>query len=376
MKKLLLIFFLFTASLNAQTIQGYDTLALAMYCDEFLKAPKMEALSTLMNTFGDPLPCIRKRIKQGGLKLVQIDLIDATCWRNNKCPAGVPRPDDLPVIFERARRVLKLAKNNPDIQFWLSPALEHDVKDEKRVVEMLKSAQAGCPKCKVINSPYSGARPKGYPLELHGTQVKEFAVSGDGASMLDADNLKSDNNGFQHRLAGKYKTFGWIWEFNLRCTGEKEFTPPLKRTEKPSADLFKQVYQVMQKEEPFPKTPAICKSLRNISSNEINKPNAESYCNGQPRDPRGNKNLLIIQLAGKRGDKLPIYNKENKKVGDFCYFGTYDGIKGAHRWYIGDCSKQNPVELWQQLKSEWGFVKYGKDNCLRFNALRRQGIYR
>lgn len=381
----LFLFLINIAVAQNRPIQGMDVLGVAKYCKEFLQAPKMEAMSVLMNTFGDPLPCIRKRIKQGGLKLVQIDLIDATCWRGNKCPAGVPKPDDLPTIFERARQVLPLARNNPGVEFWLSPALEHDVKDERRVVEMLKSAQAGCPACKVINSPFTGARPQNYKLELHGTdQVRAFSVSGDGASSLDGDNLISDGNGFQHRIAGSDQSYAWIWEFNLRCTGEENFTPPLQRTEKPTPALFKQVYQVMQKEQAKPLPPKVCRATREIRDDEINKPNAESYCNKQERDPRGNKNLLILQLDKNFGKydpavkkyKMPVFNKDNKKVAEFCYYGTFPEIKGAHRWYMGDCSGETPIQLYDKLQSEWGFVKYGANNCIRFNSLRRQGRYR
>jgi hypothetical protein len=371
---ILIISFLFAVNLSAQTIQGYDVLGLAMYCKEFLQAPKLPAVSTLMNTFGDPLPCIEKRIKQGGIELVQVDLIDATCWRGGRCPAGVPRPDDLNVILARARQVNKLAIKYPRIEWWLSPALEHDIKDEKKVIAMLQTAKKGCSTCKIINSPFTGARPVGFPIELHGTTVSAFAVSGDGASMFDADNIKSDNNKFQHRISGRYKTFAWFPELNLRCTGEKDFTPPLKRTNKPSADLFTQAFMVMKKEEPKPKPPAICRATRDVASTEYNKPNAEAYCNGQRPDPRGNKNLLILSLNKSYGDELPIYNAQNKKVGNFCYYGTFKN--GLHRWYTGSCGGGTPIDLHKKLGGEWGFVMYGKNNCLRFNAIRRQGVYR
>ena len=81
-----------------ETIPGYDALALARFCDTYLKAPRLPALSTLLNTFGDPIPCVDRAAARGGLKLVKIDLIDATCWRNKVCPAGVPKPDDLKTI--------------------------------------------------------------------------------------------------------------------------------------------------------------------------------------------------------------------------------------------------------------------------------------
>lgn len=380
--KLALLSILLPVICSAQTIQGYDALGLAMYCKRYLNAPKLPALSTLMNTFGDPFPCIEKRMSQECLKLIQIDLIDATCWRNNSCPSGVPRPNDLNEIKSRAKKV-QLLKNKLSFcntEWWLSPALEHDEKNPQTVTAMLKAAQEGCPECKVINSPFSGARPPQYPLELHGTKVKAFSVSGDGASIFDGDNLKSDNNGFEHRVSGEHTTFAWFNELNLRCTGENKPPPPLKRTEKPSSELFVQAYLVLQPEQNRSNLPSKCKFLREIEANkEINKPNAEAYCNGQigENDSRGNKPLLIIKKQGQVNEKLNVLNSNGKIVGCFKYYGSYDGLPNTHRWYMGNCSGQYASQLYKDLgNSEWGYLQLGGGKCLRFNAIRRQGTYR
>jgi len=83
-----------TVAFSQTTIAGYDVLGLAKYCDTFLKSPKLPAVSVLMRSFGDPLPCLRRRIAMGGITTVQFDLRDATCWRNNACPKGTPRLTD------------------------------------------------------------------------------------------------------------------------------------------------------------------------------------------------------------------------------------------------------------------------------------------
>jgi hypothetical protein len=378
---LFLISMLISSSALAETIPGYDVLGIAKYCKEFLAAPKLPAMSTLLNTFGDPLPCTEKRIQQGGLKVLQVDLIDATCWRNNKCPPGVPKPTNLKVIKQRSATVSDLCNKYPDLDCWVSPALEHDEKNEAVVIKMLTAAQEGCPKCKVINSPFSGAKPKGWPVEKHGTRTTAFSVSGDGASMFDADNLSSDGklNGqpFEHRTSGEKQTYAWFNELNLRCTGEKTFTPPLKRTNKPTGALFKQAYLVMQPEQPKPAVvPAQCKQVVDIRSPEIHKPNAEAYCNGQPPDPRGNKPLLIIKKAGKRGDKLNILSPTGKQVGCYGYYGTFPESPGGHRWYVGSCSGQTPAALFEALGGEWSFVTLGGGKCVRVNVIRRQGTFR
>lgn len=367
---------LFVAASTAQAapIQGYDVLGLAQYCSRYLEAPRLPAVSTLLNTFGDPLPCLDKALARGGLSVVQIDLIDATCWRNKVCPPGVPKPDDLRTIKKRAQLVSKLAVKYPSVEFWVSPALEHDVKSSGTVAKMMQAAQDGCPTCKVINSPFSGAKTQ--PLELHGTKTKAFSISGDGASSFDADNLSSDGNDFEHRTSGNYNTFAWWNELNLRCTGEKKFTPPLKRTEKPSADQFKQAYLLLQPEAVVPPAPPRCKEVVKVNGRkgEIFKPNAESYCNGVPKDARSNKPLLIINKKGKRGNKLKVYASSGKEVGCFAYYGTYQG--SLHRWYMGDCSGQAPAKLHSDQGSEWGYTDLGGGKCLLTNSVRRLGTYR
>jgi hypothetical protein len=238
---------------------------------------------------------------------------------------------------------------------------------------MMAAAKKGCPECSVINSPFSGARNQ--PLELHGTKVSAYSVSGDGASMFDADNLDSDNNRFNHSKSGSFSTYAWFNELNLRCTGEKTFTPPLKRTNKPTADLFAQSYLIMQPEHAKPTAPSKCKQIIGLQNRELYKPNAEFYCNGSKDDGRGNKPLLIIKKQSPRGTKLNVLNKDNKSVGCFSYYGSYTE-KGLHRWYMGNCSKQTPYELYKAFNNEWGFVEMGGGKCLIINSIRRLGYHR
>lgn len=369
-----LVFFITSLSI-AETRKSYDALGLAMYCNEYLKAPQLEGISTLLNTFGDPLPCIEKRIAKGNLTFAQIDLIDATCWRNKTCAPGVPKPTDLKTIESRARKVYQYQQKYPRIEWWVSPALEYDEKNPATVLKMMQAAQKGCPPCKVIQSPFSGATVSGYPIEKHGTKVRAFSVSGDGASIFDADNIKSDGNGFEHNKSGSDQTHAWFNELNLRCTGEKTSTPPLKRTEKPTGALFKQAFINMQDELKIPPAPKVCKEVKAFKDKEINKPNAESYCNGQTKDVRGNKPMLILKRRGNPGERLPLYNSNGSKVGCYKYYGEYSE-KGYYRYYEGDCSGFNPVELMDKLGSEYGFLDTGKGKCQLINAVRRLGVYR
>lgn len=367
----LLLAFTVTVSAWAESrIYGYDALGMAMYCQTFLQAPKLPGLSTLLATFGDPLPCVEKRIAQGGLTDVQVDLIDATCWRNGVCPPGAPKPDDLKVIENRSRQVMLLAIGHPQVTFWVSPALEHDVKSPARVRQMMEAALKGCTDkagvshCQLINSPFSGATLPDVPTERHGNSVKSFSVSNDGASLF-------DSNSPQYRLNGTRFVFGWWNRLNLRYTGEKTFTPPLKRTCKPSADSFRQGNLLLQEPQQKPAIkPAKCKSVRDVTAKEIWKTNSEDFCSN---DPRSDKAVLITKL---KDNRFSLINSQSKEIGCLKYYGSFSGIPGSYRHYIGTCSGQTPAKLFDAAGGEWLWLKRDNGECILVNSIRRLGSFR
>lgn len=374
------VVYLRSLQLGGKPIPGYDVLGMAKYCDTYLKAPRLPSVSSLMRTFGDPIPCLRRALARGDLKYVQMNLRDATCWRNRVCPSGTPSLTDWNDIKRLAQQVNKVAVDFPGTEFYISPYLEHDFKDAKTIQKACQVSLAACPTCKCVNEPFSGTKNTGYPLELHGTKVKAWSVSGDGASMFDGDNIKNDGNNFQHRLAGTDFIYAWWNEINLRCTGEKSFTPINKRTARPEGWQFQMASKILTtQEDPIPAVPAQCRTVRHVEARrgEINKVTAERYCNGQvgENDSRGNKPLLIIRKGGKRGDKLKVLRPDGREVGCFAYYGTFT-TPGTHRWYMGNCSGENGWQLYKELGQEWGYATLGGGACLRFNAIRREGVYR
>lgn len=378
MIKLLLTLLLLTSSAFAQPWQGYDVLGLPKYCDTFLAAPKLPAFSVLVQQFGNPFPCIEKRIALGGIKKIQIDIIDGTCHRNNVCPPGYPKEDSLVFIAKWSAIIREFAVKYPSIVWEVSPSLENDIKSTTTLKAMMAAIRNNCPECKLINSPFKGVKLAGYNHEVHGTKVSGYSVSGDGASMFDADNMVNDGNDFEHRKAGRNTTYAWWNELNLRCTGEHSFTPIKLRTNRPELWQFELAARLFKQSTPKPGASSKigCKSVRDVAKPEITKPTAEAYCNPKSTDTRGNKPLLIVKKKGSfRGQKAYVYNAVGKNVGHFGYYGDYSD-PGLYRWYIGSGSKETPVELMDQLGSEWGFVKFPDNHCIRFNAIRRQGVYR
>jgi hypothetical protein len=362
-------------AVDATPLKGYDALGLAKYCRTFLAAPSLPAVSTLLDTFGDPLPCLDRALKRGKTKLVQIDLRDATCVRNRVCPPNTPPLTDWKYLRQKAQQVNSLARKHREVEWWVSPFLEHDFADPKVILRACSEVSKGCPRCLCINSPFLGARPKGLPIELHGTKTRSFMVSADGSSSFDADNLNSDGNGFQHRTSGEYVTFAWWPELNLRCTGQRAWVFPNDRTTRPTKDQFEHAFQLMKQEQRRPTPPPQCRRIKRLSkeSGEIHKTNAEQFCNGLPALARGNKPTLIIEKSGRLGDRLNLLNSDGESVGCYAYGGPFQKL---HRWYLGTCSGQTPIELYKDLGSEWGWVNLGGGDCLEVNAIRRSGVYR
>lgn len=340
--------------------RGYDALGMAKYCDNLLKAPPVPAISTLVQTFGNPYPCLTKLLKKWPVKVVQLDLIDATCHRNKVCAPKIPQPTDLRVLTKRARKAREFAQQHPLVEFHLSPALEHDVKDPKVVRAMCRAVNEGCPECLCVNSPFTGARPANIPVESHNPNENTFSLSTDGISIFDINTVR-------YNTKGEYTNYVWFPELNLRYTGEKRFVMPKQRTCKPPVWLFRQAYQTMQPEQPLPNPPSVCKQTRGLKGKELWKTNAESYCN---RDPRGNRPLFISQFDD---PTLDIIDAQGKKIAFMRYYGQFE--HGYHRHYLGIGSGENPYKLFKKARGEHIFIKR-RDTCIRVNALRRLGYYR
>lgn len=358
----------------AEPLVGYDTLALARYCDTYLQAPELPAVSTLMTTFGNPIPCLKKALSKKSLKLVQIDLKDATCWRNKTCPPNTSKLTDWADIARKSRQISRLAKAYPSTEFWISPWLEHDIKSPTTIRKACTVALRQCKTCKCVNSPHTGSRPKEIALELHGTTTTAFMISADGASTFEADTLSTDGNQFNHAKAGSYATFAWWYELNLRCSGEETFTAPQKRTEQPTIDQFQQAFEIVTTEEAKPEPPrGKCKKERPLDAiaRETSRPNARNNCNGQPKPTTQNKAILVIRPIGTT-QPIPILDRTGNQVGCFRHSGT-PSQDGLEKWYIAGCSDQTPSRLRADLRGEWGWVQLPNQDCIPINAIRRTG---
>jgi len=350
---------------KAEPLQGYDILGLAKQ-DVGMIAKTIEpgtAVGTLLGTFGDPLPALDKLLQTGKVKAFRVHLINGTCWRNNNCEKGEPRPNDFRAMEARATAVRNLNDRYPNVACYISPVLEHDERHPDNVKRWFDIIQEAAPNCKQVVSAFTGVRPKKVLQEGHGATPSGDVISTDGNSFYDINTVRYGSGREALRL-------GWIHRFNLRTTGEKVFVPPSKRTAKATQDNIRQVSALLHPEEPkLIGKPPQCKKVRELKDKELWKTNSEDYNNG---DKRGNKPLLISKYKNNRMDILDV---RGNRVGCLQYYGPFSDGGGYYRHYAGSCSGDSAISLKGKAGSEWVFVNTGKE-CLMVNAIRRKGYFR
>ena len=373
--------FLLSNNLYAQKV-GLDLLGLAKHDVQIIKRelPSGISIGFLDGTFGDPYKNLKVLLDSGKVTSVRIHLWDHICYRNRVCPKGTPLATDIRRVTNRTKRFAKFMLDYPNVTQYISPALEHDVKDRDVVTkwfsEIVKEAPLAIPVC----SAFTGYCPKlvnGKKIlsEKHGCKAKGDIISPDGESHFDCNN-------FTYKSQGKEIVYSWINQNNGRVTGEKTFTAPKERVNWPTVYDIKQQLALLR-------TPSFKFKVRgceDLKSPKLFKTNAEYFGKGKD-DGRGNKPMFIHD---KKVSKFELFSTKypasledqeegihikNKKVGEMRYYGTYQG--GGYRYYIGGVygSNQNPIQLRDDLDSEQGLL-VGAGKCYYINAIRRLGYYR
>lgn len=367
--------FLLSNNLHAQQV-GLDLLGLAKHDIQMVKSELESGMSLgfLDGTFGDPYPNLKVLLDSGRITSVRIHLWDHTCYRNRVCPRGTPPATDIRRVTNRTKRFTKFMQAYPNVKQYISPALEHDVKDQavvnKWFFAIVKEAPLVIPVC----SAFTGYCPstvgtKKILKEKHGCKAKADIISPDGESHFDCNN-------FTYNSQAKKIVYSWINQNNGRVTGEKTFTPPKERVNWPTRQDIRQQVALLYPATAKPKVTG-CKDLK---SPRLFKTNAE-YFGKDKDDGRGNKPMVIHP---RKISKFEIFSIKpyvpnlfikDKKAGEMRYYGSYQG--GGYRYYIGGRygSNQTPVELRNDLNSEWGVLE-GAGECYYINAIRRLGYYR
>lgn len=343
----------------AEGLQGLDVLILPkqnakMIADEMDYDSAFGVLD--IPSAGDYVPNLRTILESGKVVAVRTHLKDFTVYRSGR---GTDSQFDTSFVGPRAKKFKNLMDHFPGIKPYCSPALEHDVKDKRTVSKWYEILRRVYPNCTPVCSAFTGFCPDGVLREKHGNTGTADIRSNDGDSLF-------DSNSVNFRVSGKYLSLGWFPECNGRVSGEKQYPgPPATRINWATRALVRQAVRVMRPMTPAPVVPG-CEMIK---APDLFKTNAEYYGKGKD-DGRGNKGLFIVHSKYPR---IGIDSLFSSSVGCLKYYGPFDG--GGYRHYVGHCSGQTPVELMDQLRSEWGLLRAGS-KCWVFNAIRRMGYYR
>lgn len=348
-----------TPSLRGPDVLGLARQSLSRVRDSLLPH---SAIGVLEGTFGPVVGPLDYEIAGGNVDAFRAHLTNGTCFRNHNCERGEPAANDLRSLGKRAAAFEALKEKYPAVACYLSPRLEHDETNKTLVNSWINTIHQFAPQCTVVISAFKGYVPQGVLVERHGNTAKGDIISNDGVSLFDA-NTDSYVNG------GRLISFGWWYRLNLRTSGEKTWTPPTKRTARATSDEFNQArYLLVTPKPPIPVLSACPRARELKTTNEIWKTRSEDY-NG--KDPRENKPSLIVPGVYSKG--FVISDPSGHTIGCLKYYGSYSGIKGTYRYYIGNCSGQNPEQLFIAAgNQEWVCLKNGNTQ-FAVSSLRRSG---
>lgn len=363
---LLLASLLFAVSTKAQT-RGLDLIGLAMLDVDMIaeELPQGHAVGILDGTFGDPAPAMDRLLSTGKVSMWRVHLLNGPCHRNKNCASDEPKIGDIAAMQRRAAKWEKLYKKYPDIPYFISPVLEHDEKDPRKVLGWVTKIREAAPNARIIVNAFMGATLPDIQVERHGYGGNRAAVvSPDGIDVTDMniDKLKRENR-------SATILFSWTRGFNLRSQGGS-FVPPKERKAKITrANLQGAIHILDDKPAPPVKAPASCRTARKFEGEEIYKPLAEDY--PSPPDVRANKPVAILKATGKT---LKAISPDGRDIGKFGYYGNYPG--GLNRFYSGyNGGNQHGYEL--EKLSPWIYLQDERRNCYGpLNGFRRNGKYK
>jgi hypothetical protein len=338
---------------NAQEV-GLDFLGIksrAWNCDAMMAAvntlPKpIPCGAFLDDTFGTSDACLRRLLASGKCSSFRGHL----AWTNHK-----PLPAS--ALVGRAQYLDALAASYSSVTIHPSAICEHGDSASQSAARnaALKPYLSHCGQ--MVDSGMSQADATAI-RECHGPFKKCTAVSLDGQDALDYDVEAFKRNGTLYSLL-------WGKSFNCKFS-DKDKRPPNQRTDCPTQDQFNHYVRLLYPQPPFPPG-------ERLTSKQIYKPSADNHggCKGKDCKP--------VYITNSRQPRINITALDGRQVGWLKYYGPYDGIRGAHRYYLATGSGQSAFQLGQDLErlsgSDFGLLHDGRSRFV-FNAYRRGGASR
>lgn len=328
-----------------QTIKGFPQgFALGLFADE---------------TFG-PLAIknTTKLLKTGKVSAVRAHLN----WAGPN-PAHALPPESK--IKKLAPKWEALAKQFPNVQFYISPSCEAKSNDKAKIKSLLDLTASLCPSCLIVWSPMQSPSIPGYITEVHGKkaakagQIASYDGGVKGEALWD-----TDAQSWVKKNSDAILCFSWAPIFNM---AESHNTlPPNKRTASPSAKTIIGAARLFDVIPPAPTPDFADKVIKPIKAPLLLKNFAEDM---QGKNTRDDKPLLMLKQETK---SIEVVTKTGQSLGKFIYFAPYppdlfryySGLPGGVNLYgyqISDKAKALSGSEWVWFKQ--GNTYYGPVCC-------------
>lgn len=262
--------------------------------------------------FGTPITNLKTLLATGKVPAVRIQ----AWWSDSHKIA------DMAVLQKRLPKIEALAKQNPNVKFYVSHSCEYNEKNKAAIKKRVDLVVKLCPSCEVVQTPMGGSPVvPGFMVESHGKNAKAPAgiVSGDGQ-----ENQQLDMEAWNKRNAQAVIRFSW----GMRCNGlEAENHPPRpQRTAYPDAKYLTSLWRILQPKG-APPSPTFNGKVIPISKPLLWKSHAEDMPGPQSRD-----NRPLIMLPQKTGS-VDVVTFQGVSLGKMVYFAPYP--PNLSRYYSG-----------------------------------------
>lgn len=323
-------------------------------------------------TFGTNLNKIQKVLDTGKIKTLRVHLLNNTAVRNGKLnkyelldgytlnrvnSEAKDYKSNLYKLIDSQLKRLATIKFSGTI--YVSGLLEHNLDEASARKVYTYIEKKGF---KAVDNPMSLGYAKIGRTERHGHLKSGLAIiSPDGLDAFDVHFF--GKNAFQK--AADDVSY-WIWEFNGRYSGLKDWIAPRARTKFATDADVKKLKLLMK---PAGKV-QFKTGFPVIKAPQILKPSAEDYKNGDPRAG------LPCFITKEKVGSFDILNfKTEKKIGQLNYYGAFEG--GGYRYYLGYPKKVDTHQsiIKKNNGSEWVLLKSAKYQYT-INIVRRLGVKR
>ena len=345
-------------------IPGFDYLFLAHklwpVADSIKITPAGSAIGFFDDVVGDPIPHL--------LKFLASKKFPA--YRVHMHYNGNHQLVDINQLKKRLPQYERIAKEYPNVKFYISHTCEYMGNDKAGVRERIRLINTLAPSCLPVHC--GNVNISGINQECHVAANKldqafvniphgPYIISSDGFSIT-----QLDAEWYQRKGKDATICFAWASRFNFRDASDP-IPAPADRTATPDAKYLRAIARLLQPKEP---APALSVKGKLIA---VTKPLLwKCFAEDCPKDPRGNKPAFLFSKL--KASSLTVVDCHGKAVATLGLFPRSDA-----RYYSGTGSRLYGYEMADKAKKQSGspyvWVKNGSTYYGPIHPAYRQGYF-